>query len=74
MRFILPAVMCAVALLLGGCTTGLGPKTVTSERPDYNQRIARSSDEQMLLNLVRLRYNDTPLFLELGSVVVGSVC
>jgi hypothetical protein len=59
----------AWVLLLGGCTTGFGPKAVRSERPDYNQQIVRSADEQMLLNLVRLRYNDTPLFLELGSVV-----
>ena len=59
------------AALLGGCATGLGPKAIHSERPDYNQQIVRSGDEQMLLNLVRLRYNDTPLFLELGSVVTS---
>ena len=58
-----------LALLVGGCTTGLGPRALRSERPDYNQQIARSSDSEMLLNLVRLRYNDTPVFLELGSVV-----
>lgn len=62
---------CAVLLLLNGCATGLGPKALRSERPDYNQQIVRSSDEQMLLNLVRIRYNDTPLFLELGSVVTS---
>ncbi len=59
------------AVLLGGCATGLGPRAIHSERPDYNQEIARSGDEQMLMNLVRLRYNDTPLFLELGSVVTS---
>jgi len=58
-----------LVLLVNGCATGLGPKTIRSERPDYNQQIVRSSDEQMLLNLVRLRYNETPLFLELGTVV-----
>ena len=56
-------------LLAAGCTTGLGPQAIQSERPDYNRQIIRSSDEQMLLNLVRLRYNDSPLFLELGTVV-----
>jgi hypothetical protein len=59
------------ALWLTGCATGLGPRAIHSERPDYNQQIVRSADEQMLLNLVRLRYNDTPLFLELGSVVTS---
>ena len=58
-----------LALIASSCATGLGPQAVRSERPDYNQQIVRSVDAEMLLNLVRLRYNDTPLFLELGSVV-----
>jgi hypothetical protein len=58
-----------VALLASGCATGLGPGAVRSERPDYNRQIVRSADGEMLLNLVRLRYNDSPLFLELGGVV-----
>src|SRR5262247_1606319 len=64
---------CWMLLLLGlltsGCATGLGPKAVRSERPDYNKQIVRSADAEMLLNVVRLRYNDSPLFLELGGVV-----
>src|SRR5215831_1450017 len=68
---VLPAVSAlgVWALLACGCTTGLGPHAVRSERPDYNQQIVRSADAEMLLNLVRLRYNDTPQFLELSSVV-----
>lgn len=58
-----------LVVLASGCATGLGPRAIRSERPDYNRQIVRSADEQMLLNLVRLRYNDTPMFLELGSVV-----
>lgn len=58
-----------LALAASGCATGLGPKAVRSERPDYNTQIRRSGDAEMLLNLVRLRYNDSPLFLELGTVV-----
>ena len=42
-------------ILAMGCTTGLGPKALRSERPSYNEQIVRSGDEQMLLNLVRLR-------------------
>ncbi len=58
-----------LALLASSCATGLGPKALRSERPEYNQQIVRSTDAEMLLNLVRLRYNDSPLFLELGAVV-----
>jgi hypothetical protein len=42
---------------------------VRGERPDYNEQIVRSADAELLLNVVRLRYNESPLFLELGSVV-----
>lgn len=35
---------------------------------DYNVAIQRTNDEQMLLNLVRLRYRDTPQFLNVSSV------
>jgi len=63
---LIPGLMAALA---SACATGLGPKALRSERPDYNQQIVRSADREMLLNLVRLRYNDSPLFLELGAVV-----
>ncbi len=61
----------AALLLLGACSCAsqLGPRHVVADRIDYNEAAARSLDQQMLLNLVRLRYNHTPLFLELGSVV-----
>jgi hypothetical protein len=56
-------------LAAAGCASGLGPYAVHVERPDYNQQIVRSADAEMLLNLVRLRYNETPLFLELSTVI-----
>lgn len=61
----------ATLVFLDGCSTGLGPRTLRQDRPSYNAQIVGTGDEQMLLNLVRLRYRDTPLFLELGSVVAG---
>jgi hypothetical protein len=71
MRLRAALVSSLLAVLGSACATGLGPKAVRSERPDYNQQILRSADAAMLLNLVRLRYNDTPLFLELGTVVAS---
>jgi hypothetical protein len=58
-----------LTMLANGCATGLGPKALRSERPDYNQQIVRSADAEMLLNLVRLHYNESPLFLDLGAIV-----
>jgi hypothetical protein len=55
-------------LLLAGCAT-IGAGSVNRDRLDYNQALATSWKEQMLLNLVRLRYADTPVFLEVSSVI-----
>jgi hypothetical protein len=49
----------------------LGPQTVTRDRFDYNVQIANSWKEQTLLNIVKIRYADMPMFLELASVVSG---
>ena len=61
-------VLCA-ALAFSSCVTRLGPRTIPAARFDYNQRIARSQNDQLLLNLVRLRYRDTPVFLDVGTVI-----
>ena len=37
-------------------------------RTSYNNTIQQTSNEQMLLNLVRLRYCDTPFFLDVNGV------
>ena len=58
-----------VHFALVGCAGKLGPRTVPRARFHYNQAIVRSWNEQLLLNLVRLRYRDTPLFLSLDSVL-----
>lgn len=57
------------ALVAGGCVHGLGPKAIRQEHSDYNRQVVASANEQILLNLVRLRYNDTPLFLGIGTIV-----
>ena len=50
-----------------GCTK-YGPVFLQSERSQYNQAIQKTNDEQLLLNLVRLKYHDNPLFMEVHSI------
>ena len=50
-----------------GCTK-YGPVFLQSERSQYNQAIQKTNGEQLLLNLVRLKYRDTPLFMEVHSI------
>ena len=57
-------------LFLFGCTA-IGPGTVPRDRFNYNQAISTSWKEQTLLNIVKIRYADMPLFVEVASVVSG---
>lgn len=52
--------------LLAGCT--LGPNQIHKGRLEYNQAVQESFREEMLLNLVRLRYRETPEFLSVGGI------
>ena len=53
-------------LLAAGC--GVGPQAIRKDRIDYNEAIISTFREQMLVNLVRMRYQDSPYFLETTSV------
>lgn len=59
-------------VLVAGCNTA-GPRAVRHARADYNEAMAAGYNEQLLLNLVRLRYRDTPHFLEVTGLVTSHV-
>jgi hypothetical protein len=47
---------------------GMGPNALENDRSNYNVAVQRTNDEQLLLNLVRLKYRDTPFFMEVSNV------
>lgn len=55
-------------LTLAGCAS-VSPQRITTDRLDYGQVIADSWKRQTLLNVVRLRYADAPVFLEVSSII-----
>lgn len=57
--------MLAMLAGLGGC---LGPKAVRYTRIKYNEVVRDTNDQQLLLNIVRLRYADSPVFIDLPSI------
>jgi hypothetical protein len=56
------------SLLIGGCAS-VPPTNVTTDRMDYGQVVAESWKRQTLLNVVRLRYADAPVFLDVASII-----
>jgi hypothetical protein len=58
----------AALLLISGCAAQ-GAKRVPADRFDYNAAIAQSTREQILLNIVRSRYLEVPVFLTVSSVL-----
>ena len=54
-------------VVLAGCIS-VGPKLVSGSRTDYNVILRQADDQQMLLNLVRLRYRDQAMFLEVSAL------
>ena len=61
-------------LMMALCATCLtacqftGPSTIRVGRGIYNAAVQQTNNEQLLLNIVRLRYRDNPFFLEVASV------
>jgi len=60
----------ALAAALAGCAW-LGPEIIRSGRPAYNDAILTTSDEQLLQNIVRLRFGDSLGFLTVSSVTAN---
>ena len=64
------AALCTVgiATIFTGCGS-IGPATVARDRFDYTTAIADSWKRQMLLNIIKIRYGDAPIFLDVASII-----
>lgn len=65
-KFCIGFVIGPVLLFSSGCS--IGPQSMKYSSRQYNNVILQHSEEQLLLNIIRLRYGEPPLFLEAGPV------
>lgn len=55
-------------LFLSACTT-VGPKTLARDQFDYVTAMSTASQEQLLRNIIKLRYLESPVFVKVSSVI-----
>ncbi len=60
-------VFAAALICIGGCS--VGPETMPRDRFEYGHALARSAREELLMNIVRFRYMEAPMFMSISSVV-----
>lgn len=75
MRELLTYAVAAIAIVPGllsacGCHS-IGPGSVARDRFDYSDSVGESWKRQTLLNIVKLRYVDPPIFVDVGQIVAG---
>jgi hypothetical protein len=63
--------LCLALSAISAACSHLGPTTVVVDRSDYASSIADSWKQQTLLNIVKLRYLDLPVFVDVASIVAG---
>ena len=65
-------VACGLLLSLSGCLhPKIGPQSLPRDRALYSSGLADSWKQQMLLNIVKVRYIDSPIFVDIGNIVTS---
>lgn len=62
----IPVAILLFSALLTGCS--VGPGSLERDHPRYSEALRQIQDEHRLMNLVRLRYMETPVFLQVTSI------
>jgi hypothetical protein len=62
--------ICMLGCLLTGCAT-VGPNAISNGRRDYNEAIARTDNEQLLMSVIHNRYQERGSLLAVASVTAN---
>ena len=70
-KSMLVCAVCALALSVTGCFSAIGPQSMGRDRQLYAASLSDSWKEQTLLNIVKIRYIDPPVFVDVGNIVAS---
>jgi hypothetical protein len=60
------ASLLAATTILASCTNG--PDLIVNSHAEYNQAVRQVMNEELLLNIVRMRYAEAPQFIEVSGI------
>lgn len=69
-RFLSLTALTLAIVFSAGCGS-IGPRTMDKDQLSYGDSISNNWKNQMLSNIVKLRYVDMPVFVDVGSIVAG---
>lgn len=67
-RTVAAVILACLLPFAAGCV-GVGSSTINRDRFDYTTALSDSWKSQMLVNIVKVRYGDAPIFLDVASVI-----
>ncbi len=73
-RILLLSIACGISAIASnttGCYRAIGPHSVARDRHLYAASLSDSWKEQTLLNIVKMRYLDPPIFVDVGNIVAS---
>ncbi|MCH2135378.1 MAG: hypothetical protein MK101_02220 [Phycisphaerales bacterium] len=62
-------ICCLMLLGLAACTNG--PTLIINSHVDYNKAVRQVMNEELLLNIVRMRYAEAPQFVEVSGITTS---
>jgi hypothetical protein len=69
-RFLAWCIFVTFCAFMAACSS-YGPKSMNRDQLDYGRSVGDNWKAQMLTNLVKLRYVDMPVFMDVGQIVSG---
>ncbi|KMQ89622.1 hypothetical protein RF55_10726 [Lasius niger] len=55
----------------GGCLPPMGPSNMTRDHLAYDRAVQKGLQEELLMNIVHLRFGDAPIFLETQQIIAN---